>query len=78
MDFFKSYVEEVVRARQEGVVIKSYFAWSFLDNWEWALGYTSRFGVTWVDYKSPSKPRYAKRSAYFLRDYFQHLINDSR
>lgn len=78
VDFFKSYVEEVVRARQEGVVIKSYFAWSFLDNWEWALGYTSRFGVTWVDYKSPSKPRYAKRSAYFLRDYFQHLINDSR
>ncbi|KAL2114187.1 hypothetical protein VUR80DRAFT_114 [Thermomyces stellatus] len=75
IDFFRSYIEEVVRAHQEGVVIKSYFAWSLLDNWEWALGYTSRFGVTWVDYDSKDKTRYAKRSAYFLRDYFQYLIN---
>ncbi|KAJ4210746.1 hypothetical protein NW759_013050 [Fusarium solani] len=72
--FFKTYIDEVVKARQDGVVIKSYFAWSFIDNWEWALGYTSRFGVTWVDYDSPQKTRYAKRSAFFLRDYFGHLL----
>lgn len=74
IEFFRSYIEEVVKARRDGVVIKSYFAWSLLDNWEWALGYTSRFGVTWVDYDSPHKERYTKKSAYFLRDYFSHLI----
>jgi beta-glucosidase len=73
-EFFRAYLAEVAKACQEGVVIKSYFAWSFLDNWEWALGYTSRFGVTWVDYTSPQKTRYAKRSAYALREYFEFLI----
>ncbi|KAL2784664.1 glycoside hydrolase superfamily [Aspergillus keveii] len=73
-EFFRAYLAEVAKACQEGVVIKSYFAWSFLDNWEWALGYTSRFGVTWVDYASPQKTRYAKRSAYALREYFEFLI----
>lgn len=76
VEFFRAYIEEVVKACRDGVVIKSYFAWSFLDNWEWALGYTSRFGVTWVDYDSPHRTRHAKRSAYFLRDYFDHLIRN--
>lgn len=74
VEFFRSYIDEVVSAHRDGVVVKSYFAWSFLDNWEWALGFTSRFGVTWVDYDDPCKTRYTKRSALFLRDYFQHLI----
>jgi beta-glucosidase len=74
IDFFKSYLTEVAKASQEGVVIKSYFGWTFTDNWEWAAGYTDRFGVTWVDFESPEKTRYAKRSAYFLKDFFGHLI----
>ncbi|KAJ0416488.1 glycoside hydrolase superfamily [Aspergillus carlsbadensis] len=73
-EFFRAYLAEVAKACQEGVVIQSYFAWSFVDNWEWALGYTSRFGVTWVDYASPHKIRYAKRSAYALQEYFDFLI----
>lgn len=77
IDFFKSYLTEVATACQEGVVIKSYFAWTFTDNWEWSAGYTDRFGVTWIDFESPEKTRYAKRSADFLRTFFKHLIQNS-
>ncbi|KZM20265.1 Beta-glucosidase [Ascochyta rabiei] len=74
VDFFHSYLRELARAVQDGVDIRSYFGWTFTDNWEWAAGYEDRFGATWVDFESPEKTRYPKRSAYFLRDYFGHLI----
>ncbi|KAF2756262.1 hypothetical protein EJ05DRAFT_478276 [Pseudovirgaria hyperparasitica] len=45
---------------------------------EWAAGFTDRFGVTFVDFESAEKTRYPKRSAYFLRDYFGHLIREAR
>ncbi|KAK2760124.1 beta-glucosidase [Colletotrichum kahawae] len=74
IDFFKSYLTEVAKASQEGVVIKSYFGWTFTDNWEWAAGFSDRFGATWIDFDSPEKTRYPKRSALFLGDFFKHLI----
>ncbi|KAI4591762.1 hypothetical protein KJ359_012627 [Pestalotiopsis sp. 9143b] len=76
VDFYKSYLTEVAKASQQGVVIKSYFGWTFTDNWEWAAGFTDRFGATWVDFDDPEKPRYAKRSAYFLKEFFGHLIEN--
>ncbi|KAF4914267.1 Beta-glucosidase 1B [Colletotrichum viniferum] len=74
IDFFKSYLTEVAKASQEGVVIKSYFGWTFTDNWEWAAGFSDRFGATWIDFESPEKTRYPKRSALFLGEFFKHLI----
>lgn len=74
IEFYRSYLTEVANASQEGVVIKSYFGWTFTDNWEWAAGYTDRFGVTWVDFESPEKTRYTKRSALYLGQLFNHLI----
>ncbi|CAI4213865.1 unnamed protein product [Parascedosporium putredinis] len=73
VEYYRSYITEVAKAVQEEVVIKSYFAWSFLDNWEWAIGYTARFGVTWVDFNDPERTRYPKRSAVFLQELFEHL-----
>lgn len=74
IDFFNKYLTAIAKASQEGVVIKSYFGWTFTDNWEWTAGYSDRFGVTWVDFETPEKTRYAKRSAYFVKDFFAHLI----
>lgn len=52
---------------RDGVDVRGYFAWSLLDNFEWAQGYTKRFGLVYVDYKN-GLSRHPKSSAYwFLR-----------
>lgn len=51
---------------EKGLPLKGYFVWSFLDNYEWAWGYSKRFGITYVDYKTME--RIPKDSAYFMRD----------
>jgi beta-glucosidase len=51
---------------QAGLPLKGYYAWSFLDNFEWASGYTKRFGIVHVDYAT--QKRTPKDSAYFFRD----------
>jgi beta-glucosidase len=51
---------------KKGVPLKGYYVWSLLDNFEWAYGYTKRFGIIHVDFKTLK--RTPKDSAYFLRD----------
>ncbi|KAF8970234.1 glycoside hydrolase family 1 protein [Flammula alnicola] len=66
VEYFRGYTEALSQAvNHDGVPVKSYFAWSLLDNFEWADGYTTRFGVTYVDYAT--QRRYPKDSAYFLK-----------
>ena len=55
---------------KEGVKIKGYFAWSLLDNFEWADGYSKRFGLHYVDYTDNMK-RYKKASAKWYHDYIR-------
>ena len=45
--------------------MKAYFAWSFMDNFEWADGYSVRFGLTYVDY-ADNQMRYLKDSAFWF------------
>jgi beta-glucosidase len=49
------------RAVQNGVPLAGYFCWSLMDNFEWARGYTQRFGLVWVDYET--QQRIPKESA---------------
>jgi beta-glucosidase len=51
---------------REGVNLKGYFVWSFIDNFEWAYGYSKRFGIVYTDYAT--QKRMPKDSAYFFRD----------
>ena len=48
--YLKAYLAQAHRALQEGAPLRGYFVWSLLDNFEWAFGYTKRFGIVYVDY----------------------------
>ena len=49
--YLKAHLAELARAIQEGADVRAYHAWSLLDNFEWAEGYSQRFGLTWVDFR---------------------------
>lgn len=51
-----------------GANVKGFFAWSFLDSFEWGSGYTSRFGICYVDYNDGLK-RYPKSSALWFEKF---------
>jgi len=51
---------------KKGVPLKGYYVWSLLDNFEWAFGYSRRFGIIHVDFKT--QKRTPKDSAFFFRD----------
>jgi beta-glucosidase len=53
------------QAVQENIPLRGYFAWSFMDNFEWAYGYTKRFGLVYVDYAT--QKRIPKQSAGWYR-----------
>jgi beta-glucosidase len=50
--YLQSHVEAVLRARDDGVPVQGYFVWSLLDNFEWARGYSLRFGIVYVDFRT--------------------------
>ena len=47
--YLRNYLGQLQRTISEGVPVKGYFLWSLLDNFEWADGYSKRFGITYVD-----------------------------
>ncbi|GIE92868.1 GH1 family beta-glucosidase [Paractinoplanes rishiriensis] len=64
--YLAAHIAAVADARREGADIRGYFAWSLLDNFEWAEGYAKRFGIVHVDYQS--QRRTPKQSALWYRD----------
>jgi beta-glucosidase len=52
IDYLQRHLDEVRRARAEGVNVAGYFVWSLLDNYEWAFGYEKRFGLVHVDFET--------------------------
>lgn len=66
IDFLKGYIRACHTALADGVDLKGYFVWSLLDNFEWALGYSKRFGLHYVDY--PTGRRIPKASAQWYGD----------
>ena len=64
--YLESYMDAAARAVAEGVPLRGYFAWSLLDNFEWAWGYWKRFGLIYIDYHTLE--RVPKGSFYWYRD----------
>jgi len=72
LDYVKNHLIQTRLAIQDGVDVRGYFAWSLMDNFEWAHGYTKRFGLVRVDYET--KKRIIKDSG---RWYRQVIANNS-
>jgi beta-glucosidase len=64
--YLRNHLTHLQRAASEGYPIKGYFLWSLLDNYEWADGYSKRFGITYVDFKT--QKRTPKLSSTFYRE----------
>jgi len=52
IEYLDSHIQAVANAVDVGIPVRGYFAWSLMDNFEWAEGYTMRFGLIHVDYKT--------------------------
>lgn len=63
--FLDRYLSALQRASDDRVDVRGYFLWTFLDNFEWDKGYTERFGIIYVDFKT--QKRIAKDSAYWYQ-----------
>jgi beta-glucosidase len=53
--YFRDHLRAARQAIQDGVDLRGYFAWSLLDNFEWAHGYDMRFGLVHVDYSTQKR-----------------------
>ncbi|GAB3709114.1 GH1 family beta-glucosidase [Mariniluteicoccus flavus] len=50
--FLADHIDAVAKAREQGADVRGYFAWSLLDNFEWAEGYAKRFGLVHIDFET--------------------------
>ena len=53
--YYVDHLEQVAKAIDEGVPVRGYFAWTLTDNFEWAFGYTTPFGITHIDFKTQER-----------------------
>jgi beta-glucosidase len=66
IEYLDSHIGAVLEARNAGVPVDGYFAWSLLDNIEWTHGFSQRFGLVWVD--AETRQRIPKDSYFWYRD----------
>ena len=55
IDYLHGHLGAVLDALEAGANVTGYFVWSLLDNFEWAYGYSKRFGITYVDYRTQQR-----------------------
>jgi beta-glucosidase len=69
-NYIKRHVQACFEAIEAGVPLEGYFLWSLLDNFEWAFGYTKRFGIVWVNFET--QERIVKASARL----YSHIVRN--
>jgi len=67
IEYYHSHLTELKRAIEDGAPCNGYFAWSLMDNFEWAQGFSQRFGLIWVDFETLE--RIPKDSYYWYKKY---------
>ena len=72
IDYTEAHLYALRDAMDAGVDVRGYFHWSLLDNFEWAAGFSQRFGLVYVDYESQKR---TPKDSYF---WYQRLINSTR
>ncbi len=65
--YFELHTSACAEAIAKGLPLKGYFAWSLMDNFEWAFGQSRRFGLVYVDYET--QQRTIKASGFWFRDF---------
>jgi len=65
IDYLSAHLAAAAESIRRGVDLRGYYIWSLLDNFEWAHGYSSRFGLIYVDYRTQT--RIPKASAAWFR-----------
>jgi beta-glucosidase len=69
--YLRNHLANLQRAAAEGYPIKGYFLWSLLDNFEWADGYSKRFGIHYVDFKT------LKRTPKLSAEFYKQVIGSN-
>ncbi|XP_054742309.1 myrosinase 1-like [Anastrepha obliqua] len=63
VDYLQAHLQAVLNAVNDGCNVTHYSHWSLIDNFEWNMGYTQKFGLFYLNLTSPNKERIAKKSA---------------
>ena len=66
VSYLERHLDAMLAAKAQGAPVNGYFAWSLMDNFEWAYGYSKRFGIVYVEYET--QKRIPKSSAYYYRE----------
>jgi beta-glucosidase/6-phospho-beta-glucosidase/beta-galactosidase len=69
-EYLSTHLDACLNAINEGVDLKGFYYWSLMDNFEWARGYSKRFGLVYVDYKTLS--RTIKKSGKWYTDFIKN------
>jgi beta-glucosidase len=64
--FLKEHIAQINYAIRDGVNLAGYYLWSLMDNFEWRMGYSLRFGLVYIDY--PTQKRILKKSGYWYKE----------
>lgn len=66
--YLVTHLAQLWRAIQDGVDVRGYMLWSFMDNFEWREGFAKKFGIVAVDHGDPALPRLPRQSAELFRE----------
>lgn len=72
IDYIKRHLIEIAELNKQGADIRGYYLWSLIDNFEWVDGYSKRFGIVYVDFKT--QERILKDSALWYKEVIRNRI----